>query len=82
MSPERLSEEARAILETVKVDSISYCAGDQVGCDFKVHKLPSGWAVGVTRSRGYEGTCLFKPGAHRVYVLDGDGAVVDVIGGI
>jgi hypothetical protein len=82
VSPERLSEEARVILEKVKVDSVSYCAGDQVGCDFKVHKRPSGWVVGVIRSRGHEGTCLFQPGAHRVYVLDDEGAVVDVLGGI
>lgn len=82
VSPERLSDEARVILEKVKVESVSYCAGDQVGCDFNVRKRPSGWTVGVFRSRGHEGTCFFQPGAHRVYVLDDEGVVVDVLGGI
>lgn len=63
VSPERLSEEARIILERVRIDSRRYCSGDQVGCAFNVHKRSSGWAVGVVRSRGHEGQMPLQAGS-------------------
>jgi len=56
-----------AAVQVISLVALVGCGSPPVEC---------GGRVSPERSSG-----LFKPGAHRVYVLDTDGAVTDVIAG-